>query len=369
MGVAQGQSLAGSIRATVEVLRDLEAFRLKQPRWLPFPWFRRIAARAARRSVAPAVARSCPDAYERVRGIASGSEVAEGSLWLLNAMEGLLGSVKGNTVIPPPCGCTAIAIRGRLSAGGEPAIAHNFDYLPRIQPYHVIRESRPSGRYRSLEFTAAPLAGALDGVNEKGLAVTYNYAWTTDEGKPAPTLSMLISEVLASCETVDEAVGRFRARPRWGSGLLMLADREGDMASVELANTQTEVRRAQGGEDFLFHTNKFKCERTVAVEVPADAVYNSRSPVALRGQRVLESPLKRDERLAELLGESGPLDLGALGALMADHGADGQPSGTTVCMHGEYWVTTTCVQCLPRSRALRVSYSTACQAKFVEFAL
>ena len=84
---------------------------------------------------------------------------------------------------------------------------------------------------------------------------------------------------------------------------------------------------------------------------------------------MLESPLKREERLAELLGASGPLDLRALGGLMADHGLDGRPSGTTVCMHGDYWVTTTCVQCLPRSRALRVSYSTACQASFVEFAL
>ena len=74
-------------------------------------------------------------------------------------------------------------------------VARNFDYLPLIQPYYLIRESRPQGRLRALEFTTAPLAGAVDGMNEAGLCITYNYGFTTDEPtRPAAPISMAISE-------------------------------------------------------------------------------------------------------------------------------------------------------------------------------
>ena len=59
-------------------------------------------------------------------------------------------------------------------------VARNFDYLPLIQPYYLIRESRPQGRLRAFEFTTAPLVGAVDGMNEAGLCITYNYGFTTD---------------------------------------------------------------------------------------------------------------------------------------------------------------------------------------------
>jgi hypothetical protein len=365
----QGESLTAKIRACYEVLQDLEAFRLKQPWWLPFSWFRRLAARKARQVVAPAIAAFCPDAGQRLLGIAAGSSVREDSLWLIHAMEGLLANVKDNTAIPPPCGCSALCLRSGMSAGGEPIIAHNFDYVAVVKPFFAIRESRPSRGYRSIEFTVAPLAGTLDGVNEHGLAVTYNYGQTVDEVKPMPTISMRLSELLARFQTVPEALDWLANSSRWGSGLLMLADRQGKMASLELSPTQVGVRFPADEEGYLYHTNKFQCPQTKAVEVAEDAEFNQRAPKALRGHRVLESSLKRNARFAELLSEEGPFSREDVEAIMADHGADGQPSENTICMHSDYWITTASIQCLPAARALRVSFGTACQAKFLEFAL
>jgi hypothetical protein len=368
MGLAQGGALPEKIRGAYDALRDIEAFRIKQPWWLPFSLFRRKAAASSRRSLAPAVAAGCPSASQRLLGIAHGARVGEDSLWLIQAMEGLLASVDGNTDILPPGGCSAVAIRGRMSSLGEPVIAHNFDYLPLVQPFYIVRESGPNEGYRSIEFTAAPLAGAIDGVNELGLAVTYNYAQTVDKDQARPTISMRLSEVLARFGTVTGAIEWLTCQPCWGSGLLMLADRRGDIASVELSNTKEEVRRPKHGEDYLFHANKFQCPRTVEVEVHPDAVYNARAPKPLRGHRVLESSLRRMDRFAVLLGGAGPLGLDQLGAIMADHAA-GSPSDSTICMHSDYWTTTACVQCLPWSRTLRVSFSSACQANYVEFTL
>jgi hypothetical protein len=369
MGCVQGERFKDGITGVYEALREVEAFCQQQPWFLPFALFRRIAAWRARRSLSPAVESACWPLSQRLLGIAHGSELSVDALWLMNALEGLLATVKGITVVPRPGGCSAVAIRGKKSQSGEPVLVHNFDYLTLFQPYYIVRETRPEGGYRSIEFTVAPLVGAIDGVNEKGLAVTYNYAQTLDEDKPDPTISMRIGQALSRLENVADAIEWLTSCPRWGSGLLMLADAGGDIASLELSNSQAEARRPADGEDYLFHANKFRCKSTIAVEVSEKAIYDRRAPKPLRGHGVLDSSLLRMARFTELLAGALPLSLEGLGTIMADHGKDGQPSDCTICMHSDFWVTTASIQCLPRTRSIRVSYGTACQANYVDFAL
>src|SRR5205809_200922 len=83
--------------------------------------------------------------------------------------------VGDRAAVPCPGACSAIAVRGACSRTGEPIIARNFDYLPMVQPFYCLRDSRPGGGHRSLDFTVAPIAGAIDGMNEHGLTITYNY--------------------------------------------------------------------------------------------------------------------------------------------------------------------------------------------------
>ena len=78
-------------------------------------------------------------------------------------------------------------------------IARNFDYLPLIQPFYLMREVDPKDGLRSLDFTCAPLAGAVDGLNEAGLCITCNYAYVTDAPTYAGTMSMAIADALAQC--------------------------------------------------------------------------------------------------------------------------------------------------------------------------
>lgn len=69
----------------------------------------------------------------------------------------------------------------------------------------------------------APMAGTVDGINETGLAVTFNNAYATDQDRPTPTISMRLAEVLAQCQTVQGACDYLTHSSRWGSGLIMLA--------------------------------------------------------------------------------------------------------------------------------------------------
>ena len=370
MGVAQGAAVGADIRSAYGTLRHIEAFRLRQPRWIPFAGYRRMTGLWARYATSRPVLANCREQYERTRGIAAGSGIRPDDLWLLQAVEALLGSVDGMTVTPP-AGCSAVAVRGSRSAEGVPLIAHNFDYLPAIQPFYIVRESRPQGRFRSIEFSAAPLSGAVDGVNEAGLAITYNYAHTLaglDPWTPGPTISMRISETLAESATVADALARLQARSRWGSGLLMLADAAGDMASLELSNTRAAVRRPDMHTDVLYHTNKFVCPSTASLEPSSCATFDNRAPHALRGHRVLRSALSRMKRLDDVFAGAACFSPDTLAGLMADHGG-GEPSDETICMHGDYWTTSACVQCLPAARTIRVSFGTACNAAFVDYAL
>lgn len=368
MGVAQGAALRERIRSARSVLVELEAFQLARPAWMPFGLFRWLGEWKAQRFLSQAWSGEASDLRTRLHGIAEGCGLSIKTLCLFNALEPLLSNVAGCTDCPGAC--SAVAVRGRRSATGEPMVARNFDYLPLIQPLYSMRDCRPDGKLRSLEFTTVPLVGAVDGLNEAGLCITYDYAFTTDTPpRPAPTISMLITIALGRCTTVTQAADWISSQSRWGGGLLMLADAAGDIASLELSSTRSQLRRPCDDGDVLFHTNAFSTDALRAVQAPAEAVYTDKAPAPLRGRRLHLSSETRDARFHELLNRGELLGANELASLMADHGAEGIPGDYTPCVHGSYWHTTACLQFFPKSRRVRVAFDTACQAHYSDFQL
>jgi hypothetical protein len=369
MGLTQGAELKQKILGTYQTLPNLEALRLEKPGWLPFPLFLRLAEHRSARALAPALRRENPAMLERMQGIADGSGLTLRSLCLMNAMEAFVNSLQGRVVMPPLGACSSLAIRRSRSRNGEPIIAKNFDYLPVLQPFYIMRECRPHNGFASLQFAVAPQPGAVDGVNEKGLAITLDYAFVTDLGPPNPLITMLIADALAACATVDEAVRRITANPRWGAGLLMLADASGELASVELSSTRSDVRRPAVGTDYLLFTNVCHCKETCAVQVSEAASYSNRVPTPLRRSSVLKPHADRERRIEALLLKQANVGHEELGNIMGDHGPNGVPDGSSPCVHTDYFNTTACLQWFPASRRVRVAYSAACVAEYAEISL
>ena len=363
MGFSQGATARTQIHSARRALAELEAFRIQQLWWFPYRVYRWLAEQKASRFLAAPLSHDYPAMNERLAGIAEGAGIALQGILLINDLEPLMCSVGGCTACPGAC--STVAIRGRRSTTGEPIIARNFDYLPLVQPFYLVRESRPRRGFRAAEFTMAPLAEAVDGINEAGLCITYNYGFTTDQPKtPVAPVSMTISEALERCRTVMEAVDFITSMPRWGGALLMLGYANGDIASLELSSTRDQLRRPADGEDELHHTNAFSSPHMQEVQVPRDAVYTNDAPIPLRGRRLHQSSELRDQRFRQLLAEVDVLDASLLGAIMADHGPDGTPGDYTPCVHGSYWFTTACLQCFPKARRMWIAYNTACQARF-----
>jgi len=364
LGRAQGAAVADRVRGCLVSLRELEAVQLMRPRWMPHAVFLRIAERRANRCFARSVASA--GVPERVDGIAAGAGVRRTAVRLLNLLEPMLSDIVAQTHVPPLGGCSAVAVGVTTSAVGEPMLARNFDYLPLVQPFYVMRDTQPRDGLRSLDFTLAPLAGTPDGINEAGLCITCNYAYVTDPGGHAAPISMAIAEALRQCSTVVEAAELLSRCPRWGGGLVMLADASGDLASLEISNGRTRLRRPEGGADVLFHTNCFHTDAMREVELSRDAAFSEWAPEPLRGKLVHDSAQRRDARFAQLLADAGSIGPEELLAVMADHGPEGAASDSTPCMHGAYWHTTATLQFFPRSRRVRVAFDTACRATFTE---
>ena len=367
MGFAQGQALREKIQGSIEALANLEAVRLMKPRLLPFSWFWRLAAFKSERFLQQAFAASPLWIEERLRGIAEGSGVPFRTLAIGSVMEAALSDLGPITTIAATAGCSAMAVSRSASCDGRPMLAHNFDYLPITQPYYFIRRSNPTGKLSSVEFSLAPLAGAVTGINEAGLCITCNYAYATDKGRAAPTVTMLIADALARFRSVDQAVDFFFQSPRVGGGLLMLGDPSGTIASLEISNTRVERREPAAGHDRLFHTNRYCCAAMSAIEVDDRAMHGTKSPRPLRGHRVHQSADERSALFQELIDSEVQFDRVSMQKVMSSHGSSHLPSSGTICMHSDYWHTTASMQLFPSERLLRVSFSPACVAEYREF--
>lgn len=369
MGREQGRRLGSKVREAELALRSSEAFRLLKPRVLPRAIFAAVASRRARALLEGPLARHRPEQLDRMLGLAEGAGVPPRIVYFVQGAEVLLAAVDWHVRPPPLAACSAVAVTGSRARGG-PLVHHNFDYPELVRPLLVVRESRPARGHASLEITATALAGAVDGVNEKGLAIAYNYAFPTDTSTEPVPLTLTISAALEACATTQEAIEFLSQQPRTGGALLQIADASGDVATLELSNTRAAARRPTDGEQLMHHANCYSVSALREVEVPRDAVYSERSVRALRGERLHLSSEARNERLGELLSAwRGPLGPEDLREIFSDHGGAAEGTDLTLCRHGPYWSTVAMIQLAPRERRLRFAPGPTCRAEPVEFAL
>ncbi|HYU15606.1 MAG TPA: C45 family peptidase [Candidatus Acidoferrum sp.] len=369
MGRDQGAACRAELSRIEEVLLSIalpHGGRLAGALGRVMPPVTGALGRAGRRLMTPDLVRLYPEHLERMIGIAEGAAVPVHRLFMGPMVELVLN--RAAYTMPPPAACTAIAVTRGRSASGEAIIAKNFDYPPASSAVHLTRWSRPRspGRAASLEVTKAPLTGCHDGVNEHGLAVAYNYGHFRGRARARISISVLVQELLETCRSVGDAIAWLRDRPRSGGALLMLADAEGDIASVELAPDFLTVRRGEA----LVHANHALTEDMAERDVPREALFPRWIwPAELRGRRLLESSERRHARASSLVGERGAASEEDLVAMLSDHGAAARGDDHTVCRHGPYYSTTSSVVIFPRRRAMRVLVGSPCTGSFTDLSL
>ncbi|MEH6472502.1 MAG: C45 family peptidase [Halopseudomonas sp.] len=129
---------------------------------------------------------------------------------------------------PPPfySGCSQLIVKNN-----QPALIRNYDFPP-ILCEGTILHSKWLGK--SVIAMADCIWGALDGMNESGLAVSIAYGGRLVEG-PGFGITIVMRYVLETCSNVEEAIATFRRIPVHLDYNIALLDSSGQHATVFIA--------------------------------------------------------------------------------------------------------------------------------------
>jgi len=344
IGFQQGQGNREAIQEVIEAVFNLKQITESKPKWLPKSLFVMLAKRRADKMLRKDLLNLYPKQAERIRGIAEGATVDVSSLLFIQMLEMVL------------CSCTSIGFLPKATSTGETILAKNFDYMNFTEPYSLVCETQPSNGYKTLCCRMVPLSGALDGMNEHGLAMTYNLARSVDEPECNVPTSVILQEMLETCKNTQEAtVFLTKAKTGGHDGIITLADVTDEIKTVELSCRHLKVREPES--DVVINTNHYQTPEMKSIEIP------SVKSQKVQGYRT--SPI-RLERVRELLRNNRNIDEKLIKTVLRDHGPENIPSARTICVHGEVGSTTRSMIMYPKRRLIKVLFGYPCKNEYQE---
>ena len=337
IGFQQGQSNREAIQKGLEVIFNLDLVKRSKPKLVTKSLFVMLAKRRADKLLRKDLFSLHPKHAERIRGIAEGAEVDVSSVLFIQMLELVIA------------GCTSLGFLPTATSTGETILAKNFDYANFVEPYNLVCETQPSKGYKTLCCRFVSLSGALDAMNEHGLAMTYNLARSTDKPQCNVPTSVILQEMLETCKNTQEGVD-FLTKAKTGGhdGIIALADAADNIKVVELSRQHVEVREPES--DMVINTNHYQTPEMKSVEkVP---LYPSSQP--------------RFERAKDLLGNKRNIDEKLIKTALRDHGTENAPSNITICMHGEEFGTMRSMIMYPKRRLMKVLFGHPCENEYQE---
>lgn len=319
LGLDQGRASGAQLRALRRLLDGGRGGRLPARISASAREHHRWAERVERD-----MSRHFPHLAERVAGLARGAGVSRrtlvgGLVWEIGVLDAGVFRCGG--------GVSLGAVPQRTGAG--PLLAKTIDLPRRLAADLCVRESAPEGGHRSVELTLPWLPGGLAGVNEHGLAAAVSTIPGRDvhASECAAPAVLLVQECLQRCDAVASAVEWCERRPAGGIASILLADRGGALACVEVAGRERRVR--EPSEGLVLGAMR----ATVRTAVDKDC----RAPGRLHPERLLE--------------------------VLSSHGSDARGSDDSPCRHGEARATAAALWIDPAQRRLGLRRGLPCTAR------
>jgi isopenicillin-N N-acyltransferase-like protein len=206
-------------------------------------WTRWSPQVAANQRVAPAL-------VEEMRGIARGAGVPFERIFLLNSLLDL-NSFRYFAMATSFAGCSTFAVVAEAGTG-KTLLGQTYD-MPELHEEAVtVLRLKPAQGPRQLLFTFAGIVGCA-GMNEAGIGVNINYLSPNDTtwGK---LHSVVVRQVLSATQLADALTPPVVA-PRAGGAHFLIADREGDVVSIETTSTRHTLAYPEGNA--IGHTNHY----------------------------------------------------------------------------------------------------------------
>ncbi len=363
IGTKQGKTVRNLLHRMIEEIPNYEEVKMMKPRYVPSSLFLWMAKRRATDLLRDDVTQHYPKQAQRVEGIAVGAGVDVAILYFVQSAELSLTVGLSSYYLPA---CTSMGFSSERTETRETIIGKNFDYPTNFKHFHLTCRVEPENRNKTLGCTMAPLPGIIDGMNEHGLTVSYNLAYTTDRPQYYAPLSLALQEMLETCNNTEEAVDFITKAKKGGNALLMVADVNDNIKTVELSHNHSGIRDLRKGQ--IINTNHYHTPEMQRYEIPKNALFTGKMAETFnfQGVRVHESSEQRLKRAMELINNE-PVNENTIISTLRDHGQINQPSNFTVCRHGPTVSTNRSVIFYPTRRTIKVLYGNPCQSEYTEF--
>ncbi len=310
----------------------------------------------------PNLHRFTPLQFERMKGIADGAGLS------LNQILGIANIENMSASFQFVLGCTSIGVGSKKAKEGRPLIAYNHDFPNFLRDHIFVRRSRPRKGLESIQITYPSLPGAIAGINEAGVAITLNHAFSKEPANNGVPPTMLVQEALDRCRDAGQVKQLFsRAKFACGS-MVTVIDTKGGLFALELARNRFGVRMPEKGLSLTL--NDYCLSPLREIEVPQEAKFDPKAyPPSLHGEYVHKPNWNRRRRFAMLLKKMGRLGPSDLKRYLSDHSGLKRGGIETICRHHPITDTIATAILYPRERKIEVSRGYACQATYQIFSL
>ena len=237
MGCDQGRAQARAIRDCIEAA-GLRAKRSRLASLRPF-----VTGAVRGGGDGRELIRHFTHLGERIDGIARFADVDLDAVFELHLRAGR-GSGSSGPLAAPAGVVAGIGLGGASGVGlvrGLPAFAQGSDS-------YCVRHSRPEVGFGSLEITLPWLASSIAGINEAGVCVALAPLRARPRGLGAAAPShLLVQECLQRFEDVEGCIDWCLKRPVLGDTTFVLADAQGDTATIDVRGRERLVERREKG--------------------------------------------------------------------------------------------------------------------------
>ncbi|MFX1600941.1 MAG: C45 family autoproteolytic acyltransferase/hydrolase [Promethearchaeota archaeon] len=368
-GFQQGEQLKDKIHNSFDVIFHSKMFSEVTPKLIPLSLIKLGLGAWSKMNIKKSLQQLLPNQYEKMLAISKGANLKKKIIFGGHFMEVIAGNPKSTYKNPPIQACSMIFALPETTSDNSLIFGRNYDFPNVLQPFQVVREERPDNGYKNINFTQYALTGCHMGLNDRGLAIGYNYgrSWKKDpldfklKGVPA---TFIIQEALETCATTQEAIEFITTFVGRSNGFHCgLTDLSGDTCVIETTCTRHAIRRPKDG--VLAHTNHYQTEELKDANLPNYVRFKMDDMDIFP----LESPIRRYQRGIELLKKyKGQITMEIIKKILSDHD-NREPDDFTVCTHGTAAGTLGSIIVLPIKKEFWVTDNHPCNSEYEKFKL
>lgn len=231
----------------------------------------------------------------------------------------------GENIEPAACSAYAFLTTEKL------IMTHITDAPPQAEGGALMHFIPDTGEHAFLSFFSPGNVGVGLGINDQKLCLTYNVGRPNRGATVGLPGLIMAREVLAKCDTVDEAIGMFRAHLDAGNAFahqgvrfLIGSFRENRVVDLQLRSRDmrvSEPKPLKNGVSYIAFTNHFEEDFAALNSVERNETPNI-------------SSLRRYERLESMIAETEEFTPERCFEIACDHSGMEEGDNNTLCRHG-----------------------------------